>query len=216
MIISGHDLLLVIDVQNDFVRGSMAIPGAEAVVAPINRLAALVPNLVVVTDWHPPDHVSFASAHPGSRPGDTVATDHGPQSVWSDHCVQGSWGAELDSGLALGAAQLILRKGYRPGVDSYGCFYENDEVTATGLGGYLRARGIRRVFCAGLARFACVTQSALGAVRDGFAAVMVEDATAGRVRDTDEAARAELKRAGIGFVHSRAVGVTGSLASAWR
>jgi nicotinamidase/pyrazinamidase len=203
MTISGQDALIVIDVQNDFTRGSMAVPGAESVIAPTNRLAPLFPNLVVVTDWHPPGHVSFASAYPGARPGDTVSLPYGEQGVWADHCVQGSWGAELDAGLALGAAQLLLHKGYRRGVDSYGCFYENDRTTSTGLAGYLRARGIARVFCAGLARFVCVAHSALGAAQDGFAVMMVNDASAGQLRDTDAAMRAKLDRAGVGWVHSR-------------
>jgi nicotinamidase/pyrazinamidase len=202
MQISSRDALLVIDVQNDFTRGSMAIPGADSVIAPINRLAARFPNVIVVTDWHPPGHVSFASTHPGTRPGDTVPVSYGDQAVWADHCVQDSWGAQLDAGLALGSAQLVLRKGYRAEVDSYGCFYENDQSTATGLAAYLRARGITRVFCTGLARFACVAHSALGAARDGFAVVIVRDATAGRPRDTDAAMQSELDRAGVEWVGS--------------
>lgn len=201
--ISAQDAFIVIDVQNDFTRGSMAIAGAEAVIAPINRLSPLFPKLIVATDWHPPGHVSFASAHPGAQPGDTVSVSYGEQGVWADHCVQGSWGAEMDEGLALGTAQLVLRKGYRPDVDSYGCFYENDRTTSTGLTGYLRARGIARVFCAGLARFGCVAHSALGAARDGFAVVMMVDASAGPSRDTDAAMRARLDLAGVGWAHSR-------------
>ena len=201
--ISDQDVLIVVDVQNDFTRGTMAIPGASAIIAPINRLAACMPNLVVVTDWHPPGHISFASAHPGRRPGDEVAAGYGQQAVFADHCVQGSWGAELDADLRLGMAQLVLRKGFRPTVDSYGCFYENDHATGTGLSAYLRARGIGRVFCAGLARFGCVMHSALGAARDGFRVVMVDDASAGRPRPTDAAARHSLAAAGVAWMHSR-------------
>jgi nicotinamidase/pyrazinamidase len=203
MQISGQDAFIVIDVQNDFTRGSMAIAGAGAVISPINRLAPLFPNLIVATDWHPPGHVSFASAHPGAQPGDTISVPYGEQGIWADHCVQGSWGAELDEGLTLGTAQLVLRKGHRPDVDSYGCFYENDRTTSTGLTGYLRARGIARVFCAGLARFGCVAHSALGAARDGFAVVVMDDASAGPSRDSDAAMRARLDRAGVGWAHSR-------------
>ena len=118
MTISDNDALLVIDVQNDFVDGTMAIPGASAIVEPINALAAAFTNIVIVTDWHPADHVSFASAHPGARHGDSVAVPYGVQRVFHDHCVQESWGAELHPGLRLGKAQMTLRKGYRRSVDS--------------------------------------------------------------------------------------------------
>lgn len=176
-----RDVLLVVDVQNDFVSGSLAIPGAAAIIAPVNAAARLFDHVVIVTDWHPAGHVSFASAHPGAAIRDVIVTRYGPQTVHADHCVQGSWGAELCPGLALGKAELVFRKGYRRAVDSYGAFYENDTVTPTGLGAYLRARGFERVFCAGLARYACVMQTALGARRDGFAAVILRDATAGGI-----------------------------------
>ena len=120
-----------------------------------------------------------------------------------DHCVQNSWGAELDEGLRLGMAQLILRKGFRLASDSYGCFYENDHATETGLTGYLRARGIQRVLCAGLARFGCVKHSALGAARDGFDVVIVDNASAGQQRSTDDRGRSELAEAGVTWIDSR-------------
>ena len=201
---SAQDVLIVVDVQNDFVCGTMAIPDAKRIIAPINAMAAVFTNVVVATDWHPPGHVSFASAH-GKAHGDVVPVFYGEQRVYHDHCVQQSWGAELDPELRLGGAQLILRKGYRPHVESNGCFYENDEVTRTGLAEYLRARGIGRVFCAGLARYGCVMQSALGAARDGFAVFMVDDASAGRPRDDEAAVRKRIADAGIAWVHSREV-----------
>jgi nicotinamidase/pyrazinamidase len=205
MRLSDKDVLIVVDVQNDFVCGTMAIPLAKAIIAPINAVAAAIPNLVVATDWHPADHVSFASAHPGLRHGDSVAVFYGTQRVYHDHCVQGSWGAELDPDLRLDKAQLILRKGYRPGVESNGCFYENDAVTRTGLAEYLRARGVGRVFCAGLARYGCVMQSALGAARDGFDVFMIDDASAGRPRDDEAEMLRTLEHAGIGWVRSTAL-----------
>ncbi len=195
------DALLVVDVQNDFVRGSMAIPGAEAIVAPINRLAASFPVVVVATDWHPPGHVSFRSSHPGLV-GDTVAAGYGTQRVFPTHCVQGSWGAELDPALRLDRAQMILRKGFRADVDSFGCFTENDGVTDTGLAGYLRARAITRVFLVGLARLGCVAASALGAVGAGFEAVLIEDATAGRPGPDDGDIRQRLAEAGASWIQS--------------
>ena len=130
---------------------------------------------------------------------------YGEQRVHNDHCVQNTWGAELDPDLRLGKAQLILRKGYRTGVESNGCFYENDGVTKTGLTEYLHARGITRVFCTGLARFGCVMQSALGAARDHFDVFMVDDCSAGRDRPTDEEAKRKLEAAGVLWVHSREI-----------
>ncbi len=200
--VSERDVLVVVDVQNDFVSGTMAIPGAKSIIAPINAMARVFANVVVATDWHPVGHVSFASAHQGTVHGDVVDVFYGRQRVYHDHCVQESWGAALDSELALGKAQLILRKGYRMGVESNGAFWENDEVTPTGLGDYLRARGIRRVFCCGLARYGCVMQTALGAVRDGFEVMMVDEASAGRPRDDEAEVLAMLQQRGIGWVRS--------------
>jgi len=202
MRLSETDVLVVVDVQNDFVCGTMAIPGSKSIIAPINAIAVAIPNIVIATDWHPKDHVSFASAHPGTVHGDSVDVFYGRQRVYHDHCVQGEWGAELDPDLRLGKAQLILRKGYRTAVESNGCFYENDQETHTGLTEYLRARGISRVFCAGLARYGCVMQSALGAARDGFEVFLIDDASAGRPREDEAAVLADLASKGIAWVHS--------------
>lgn len=204
MEITTQDVFLVVDVQNDFVSGSMAIPGSESIIGPINATAEAFEHVVVVTDWHPADHVSFASAHPGASHGDTVEVPYGEQRVWNDHCVQGSEGAQLAPGLELTKAELIFRKGYRTGVDSYGAFYENDVETRTGLGDYLKARGIERVFVSGLARYGCVMQTALGAAKDGFEVYMVDDAAEGRPTDpADEAAaEATIAAAGIRWTHS--------------
>lgn len=179
MQIGPEDVLIVVDVQNDFVSGSMAIPDAQKIITPINEAADAFAHVIVVTDWHPTDHVSFASAHPGAKARDVVTVSYGEQTVYADHCVQGTWGAELDPGLKLTKAELTFRKGYRSGVDSYGAFYENDRETRTGLGAYLQARGFKRVFCAGLARYGCVLQTALGAAKDGFDVTILRDASAG-------------------------------------
>ncbi|MFT4123273.1 MAG: isochorismatase family protein [Microbacteriaceae bacterium] len=201
--ITGRDALLVVDVQNDFVSGSMAIPGAEEVIEPINASARAFEHVIVVTDWHPAGHVSFASAHPGAAHGDVVETPYGEQLVWADHCVQGTVGAELAPGLELTKAELVFRKGYRLAVDSYGAFYENDRETRTGLADYLRGRGIERVFVAGLARYGCVLQTALGAARDEFTVAMIDDGSAGRP-DAESVAKSErlMSEAGIGWVRS--------------
>lgn len=175
-----HDLLLVIDVQNDFCAGgALALPGGEQVVAPINRLARQFRHVVLTQDWHPPGHQSFASSHPGHQPFDTVQLAYGAQTLWPDHCVQGSQGAALHADLEIPHAELILRKGYHAAIDSYSAFYENDRRTRTGLTGYLRERGLRRLFLAGLATDYCVLYSALDACREGFEVVVQLDACRG-------------------------------------
>jgi nicotinamidase/pyrazinamidase len=176
----AQDLLLVVDVQNDFCAGgALAVPGGDEVVARINRLATAFAHVLLTQDWHPPGHSSFASQHPGHRPFDTIQLPYGAQTLWPDHCVQGSHGAELHPELAIAHAELILRKGYRAEVDSYSAFYENDRRTPTGLAGYLRERGLRRLFLAGLATDYCVHYSALDGRREGFEVVLLLDACRG-------------------------------------
>ena len=191
---------IVVDVQNDFVSGSLAIDGADSIIDPINRLAAASKHVVVVTDWHPAGHISFASSHPGARPLDIIETAYGRQDLSVDHCVQGTHGAELDDRLELTKAELVFRKGYRVEMDSHGAFYENDGSTVTGLAPYLRARGITRLYVAGLARFGCVAQTAVGAARDGFDVAIVDEAAVGG--DGELAARSlrEMEEFGVSVV----------------
>ena len=171
------DVLLVVDVQNDFCPGgALAVADGDAVVAVINRLAGMFAHLIQTQDWHPEGHRSFASAHPGRQPFETIEAPYGPQTLWPDHCVQGTGGAEFHPALDLPGAELIIRKGFRADIDSYSAFYENDRTTATGLAGYLRDRGLARVFLCGLATDYCVHYTAVDAIRDGFAAIVVEDA----------------------------------------
>lgn len=173
-----RDVLLVIDVQNDFCPGgALAVPEGDAVVPVINALAERFRHLVLTQDWHPGGHRSFASAHAGRAPFETVEMPYGAQTLWPDHCVQGSAGAAFHAGLApQERAELILRKGFRRHIDSYSAFYENDRRTPTGLAGYLRERGFTRVFLAGLATDFCVSYSAVDARREGFEAVVLDDA----------------------------------------
>jgi nicotinamidase/pyrazinamidase len=172
-----RDVLLVIDVQNDFCPGgNLAVAGGDEVVAPVNRLAGRFASVVLTQDWHPPGHRSFASAHRGRKPFETVQLAYGPQVLWPDHCVQGTRGAELHEGLHVPHAQLVLRKGCNPDIDSYSAFFENDRRTATGLAGYLRERGITRIFVAGLAYDFCVRYTCEDARRAGFEAVVISDA----------------------------------------
>ena len=178
--INGTDVLIVVDVQNDFCPGgALAVPRGGEVVPIVNRLAARFRNVVLTQDWHPPGHFSFASSHPGKKPYETIAAPYGPQVLWPDHCVQGTPGAAFHPALQIPHAALMLRKGMDRAIDSYSAFYENDRKTPTGLLGYLRERGLTRVFLAGLAFDFCVRYSAEDARREGFAVFVVEDACRG-------------------------------------
>jgi nicotinamidase/pyrazinamidase len=164
-----NDVLLIVDVQNDFCPGGrLAVPHGDEVIVPINRLATRFSHVVLTQDWHPADHISFASTHPGRQAFESIKLPYGSQTLWPDHCVQGTPGAAFHPSLAAPAAELILRKGFRREIDSYSVFFENDKTTATGLAGYLRERGLRRLFLAGLATDFCVAWSALDARRLGF------------------------------------------------
>jgi nicotinamidase/pyrazinamidase len=170
------DVLVVIDVQNDFCPGgALAVIEGDAVVAVANRLGARFEHVVMTQDWHPPGHGSFASVHPGRKPFETITLAYGPQTLWPDHCVQETRGAAFHAELHLPHAELVIRKGFRPAIDSYSAFFENDRRTPTGLAGYLRERGMTRLFLVGLATDFCVHYSALDARRQGFAVTLVED-----------------------------------------
>ena len=172
-----RDILLIVDIQNDFCPGgSLGVPRGDEVVAAVNRLARRFEHVALTQDWHPPGHLSFASSHPGKKPYDTVTVSYGPQVLWPDHCLQGSHGAEFHAGLAVPRAELVLRKGYHPTIDSYSAFRENDRTTKTGLAAYLRERGFQRVFIAGLALDFCVRYTAEDAHAEGFGVVVIEDA----------------------------------------
>ncbi|MBR0712782.1 bifunctional nicotinamidase/pyrazinamidase [Bradyrhizobium liaoningense] len=180
MKISGRDVLLAIDVQNDFCTGgALAVPGGEKVVPAINRIAQRFANVVLTQDWHPRDHVSFAANHAARRPFETVELDYGTQVLWPTHCVQGSAGAEFHRDLDIVGPSLVVRKGFRRGIDSYSAFYENDRKTPTGLLGYLHERELKTVFVAGLALDFCVRYSAEDARKAGLEVVVVEDACRG-------------------------------------
>jgi nicotinamidase/pyrazinamidase len=179
-VIGPRDLLLVVDVQNDFCTGGkLAVPHGEEIVRVVNGLATRFDHVILTQDWHPPGHSSFASTHPGRNPYDTVELPYGAQILWPDHCVQGTPGAEFRKELSIAHAELILRKGYHRDIDSYSAFYENDHKTSTGLAAYLRERELTRVFLAGLAFDFCVRFSAEDAKHAGFEAVVYEDACRG-------------------------------------
>ena len=184
--------LIVIDVQNCFVDGgTLPVKGGAEVVPVINKLAESFENIVVTQDWHTQGHASFASAHAGQKPFSSIKLAYGNQVLWPDHCVQGTDDAALHKDLKLPTAQVIIRKGFHKGVDSYSAFEEADRKTATGLGGYLKQRGIKTVYVAGLATDFCVAWTALDARKAGFEVYVIEDAT-------------------------RAIDLNGSLAAAWK
>lgn len=184
--------LVVIDVQNDFCPGgALEVPDGDAVVEKINRLAGKFRVKVFTQDWHPADHASFAANHAGKQPFDTVDLSYGTQVLWPPHCVQGTQGAEFHAGLKTSEADVIVRKGFRAEIDSYSAFFENDRETPTGLDGYLRSRGVGKIFCAGLATDFCVRYSAVDAARLGFEVVLIEDAC--RAIDLDGSLGAAMK-----------------------
>jgi nicotinamidase/pyrazinamidase len=171
------DVLIAVDVQNDFCSGgALAVPGGEETAPVISRLSRRFRHVVLSQDWHPPGHLSFASSHPSRSPYDEIEAAYGPQVLWPDHCVQGRPGADFHRALDIPHAGLVLRKGMNPAIDSYSVFVENDRRTPTGLAGYLRERGLKRVFLAGLAFDFCVRWSGEDARRLGFEAVVIENA----------------------------------------
>jgi nicotinamidase/pyrazinamidase len=175
--INSHDVLLAIDLQADFMPGgALPVARGDEIVPLVNRLARRFENVAVTQDWHPRGHASFASSHEGAKPFETRRLEFGDQTLWHDHCLQGTPGAELHPDLAIDLAFLILRKGMHSGIDSYSAFVEADGNTTTGLAALLKARGVKRVFACGLATDFCVAHSALDARADGFQTFVIEDA----------------------------------------
>ena len=200
--------LLIVDVQNCFVAGgTLAVPHGAEVVPVINRIAARFTTVVATQDWHTPGHVSFASSHPGRKPYETLELPYGRQVLWPDHCVMGTEDARLVEGLDAARAQLVIRKGFHPDIDSYSAFDEADHRTATGLAGYLKERGVRRVFVCGLATDFCVAWTALDARRAGFDTTVIEDATRGIDLDGSLAAAwTSMAAAGVHRIQSADLG----------
>ena len=185
------ECLIVVDVQNDFMPGgALAVPRGDEVLPVINRLAPRFANVVMTQDWHPRGHASFASSHPGRKPFETVELPYGKQVLWPEHCVQGTPGAALHAGLDVTKAQLVIRKGFHPDIDSYSGFVEADRRTSTGLAGYLKERNLKELYVCGLATDFCVAWTALDARAAGFTVSVIEDAC-------------------------RAIDLEGSLARAW-
>ncbi|MFN4192134.1 MAG: bifunctional nicotinamidase/pyrazinamidase [Tabrizicola sp.] len=172
------EALIVIDVQNDFCPGgALAVAGGDQIISRINGLMDEYTTVVLTQDWHPATHASFAANHPGAAPFSLTTMPYGPQVLWPTHCVIGTEGAAFHPDLRTDAAQLVIRKGFRPQIDSYSAFFENDRITATGLEGYLKTRGVTSVTLVGLATDYCVAYSALDAARLGFRVTVLEGAT---------------------------------------
>jgi nicotinamidase/pyrazinamidase len=204
MKIDAGDVLIVVDVQNDFCSGGgLAVPSGDEVIEPIHRIAPRFEHVILTQDWHPPDHISFAASHPGKKPYESIELAYGAQTLWPPHCVQGSQGAESHPALNLPQAELIVRKGFRPKIDSYSAFFENDHKTSTGLADYLKDYGLTRVFLAGLAYDYCVGYSALDARRLGLPAFVVRDACrAIDLNGSVAAMEAEFAKAGVAVIET--------------
>lgn len=202
--ITARDVLLVIDVQNDFCPGgALAVTDGNAVIPVINRLGEIFPHVIVTQDWHPAGHVSFASSHPGKTWGEVISWNAGEQVLWPDHCVQATEGATLHKDLFLPRTELILRKGWNAKIDSYSAFQENDRKTKTGLAGYLEERDIHRVFVAGLAFDFCVRFSAVDAYGAGFDSYVIEDACRGiDWKGSVAATKREFAKVGVQLIQS--------------
>lgn len=204
MQIKATDCLIVVDVQNDFCPGgALEVPRGDEVVPMINSLQGKFAHQVMTQDWHPADHLSFASNHPGKSPFETTELSYGEQVLWPDHCVQGNHGAAFHDELEYNDAEMIIRKGFRKDIDSYSAFYENDRKTSTGLTGYLNSRGFQRVFLTGLATDFCVGYSAIDAAREGFQVYVIEDAC--RAIDLDgslERSKQDMHDAGVHLINS--------------
>jgi nicotinamidase/pyrazinamidase len=207
-VIGGEDdMLVVIDLQNDFCpEGALAVGDGDAIVPIINQLMTQFQQTVATQDWHPKGHHSFAKAHPGRKEFDSITLAYGPQTLWPEHCVQGTDGAEFHRDLDQNRIEMVIRKGFRETIDSYSAFFENDRRTTTGLGGYLKERGIKRVYFAGLATDYCVAYSALDCVRMGFETAVILDACRAINLDGSLArAVAEMRQAGVRIVTGEAL-----------
>jgi nicotinamidase/pyrazinamidase len=201
------DALLAVDLQNDFCPGgALGIAGGDEIVPLVNELARAFPHVLLTQDWHPPRHISFASAHPGTKPYQTIAAPYGPQILWPDHCVQNSGGAAFHPALDVPHAELVLRKGYRPNIDTYSAFLENDHFTPTGLAGYLRERSLKRLFLCGLAFDFCVRFSAIDGTALDFECLVIEDATrAVKLPGSIESTHQAFAEAGIQRIQSEEI-----------
>jgi nicotinamidase/pyrazinamidase len=197
-----RSVLVVIDMQNDFCAGgALAVPDGDAVVPVINQLATRFHNAVLTQDWHPHDHSSFASQHPGSASFSSVSMPYGEQTLWPDHCVQHSAGAQFHADLRVASAQLVIRKGFRRDIDSYSAFFENDRNTPTGLAGYLRERQLSRLTLVGLATDFCVAYSAIDAARLGFeVTVILQACRAINLNGSLEQAIGQMRQAGVRLI----------------
>lgn len=195
----------MVDIQNDFCPGgALAVPGGDEIIQPTNNLLPEFDCIVQTQDWHPQNHLSFASNHEGKEPYETIKLDYGEQVLWPDHCVQGSEGAAFHPDLRTTASQVIVRKGFRKHIDSYSAFFENDNETVTGLHGFLKERGVDELFVVGLATDFCVKWTVLDGLKLGYKVSLVEDAVRGiDLEGSVDKAMQEMKDAGVNLTYSK-------------
>jgi nicotinamidase/pyrazinamidase len=190
--------LLIIDVQNDFLSGgTLEVPGANMIVPVINRIQKYFDLVIATQDWHPEDHKCFASNHVGKKPFDEIKLSGMPQTLWPDHCIQGSRGAELHQSLSPGRIAAIFRKGMNPDIDSYSAFFDNNHKLSTGLAGYLKEKGTGEIHFSGVAADICVYYSILDAILEGFSATLIEDATRPLYTEKFDETKCELVKLGV-------------------
>lgn len=199
------EALLLVDLQNDFCPGGkLAVNHGDQVIPIANRLSQKFDIVVATQDWHPAGHSSFASTHPGKEVYETVEMEYGTQVLWPDHCMQGTPGGEFHPDLEADKIQLIIRKGFRKGIDSYSAFFENDQKTVTGLSGYLKNRGVETLYICGLATDFCVKWSAMDGIQEGFNVHVIEDASRGiDLNNSVKEAWREMKKAGVNRITSK-------------
>ncbi|MAR79741.1 MAG: nicotinamidase/pyrazinamidase [Rhodospirillaceae bacterium] len=198
-----NEALIVIDIQNDFCQGgALEVPGADQIIDKSNKLINRFDQVILTQDWHPYDHISFATQHEGRKPFDIIELDYGKQTLWPDHCIQGSHGAKFHSKLNTKAAKLIIRKGYNKNIDSYSAFFENDKCTSTGLKGYLNEKKIDKVYFIGLALDVCVKDSAMDSITSGIQTYILEDLCKGLSKQTSTQALEIMNKSEINIIDS--------------
>ncbi len=202
--------MIIVDVQNDFTAGGvLEVPGGDGIIEPINRIQGKFELVIATQDWHPPDHASFASNHDGKRPFDVIDLHGMKQTLWPDHCVQGSDGADFHPGLKTDRIEAIFRKGMTREIDSYSGFYDNGHLKSTGLAGYLREKGAADLYFCGLAADICVYFTIMDAMAEGFSATLIEDATCPLDEEDNERKRRELREQGVDIIRSGSLSVVG-------
>ncbi len=200
---NSNEALIVIDIQNDFCQGgSLEVPDANQIINKSNKVIDKFDQVILTQDWHPYDHISFASQHKDKQPFDVIELDYGKQTLWPEHCIQGTYGAEFHENLNTQSANLIIRKGYNKNIDSYSAFFENDKYTSTGLKGYINEKKIDKVYFIGLALDVCVKDSAIDSINSGIQTYVVEDLCKGLSKQTSDDSLDLMNKSEINIINS--------------